>query len=84
MDAQRPEIDYPCSWTWQIIGQGEALLRGHIEATLLGLEHELEVTRTSATGRYTSIRVTLTVADEAMRLKLGAALPQHPAVRVVL
>jgi uncharacterized protein len=84
MEAERPEIDYPCQWTYQIIGQGEALLRGHIEATLLGLEHELEVTRTSTSGRYSSIRVTLVVSDEAQRLKLGAAFQQHPAVRIVL
>lgn len=84
MEGQRPEIEYPCTWTWQIIGQGEALLRGHIEATLLGIEHDLELTRTSSSGRYCSLRVTLVVADEATRLQLGAALQRHPAVRVVL
>lgn len=81
---ERPEIPYPCRWTYQVVGEGERELLEHLEAVLAGLAHEKRVTRKSAGGRYTSIEVVLTVESEVQRLELGAAILRHAAVRVVI
>ena len=81
---QRPEITYPCSWTYTLVGEGEEPLFAHAELVLAGLEHEKSLSHRSSTGRYTSIAITLVVRDEAQRLALFDALQPHPAVRVVI
>jgi putative lipoic acid-binding regulatory protein len=81
---ERPEIVYPCTWTWVLVGEGESILLGHVEVVLAGVAHEKSVKRQSAQGRYTSIEVTLVVQDEEHRYALGRRFLDHPAVRIVL
>ncbi len=80
----RPELEYPLRWTYQVIGVDEHVLFAHLEVVFAGLAHEKRVTRTSSKGRYTSIEVVLVVESEAQRLALGAAILDHAAVRVVI
>lgn len=80
----RPEIAYPCDWSYVVVGEGEQVLRAHIESALEGAAHRQRVSRTSSSGRYTSIEVTLVVADEEQRLVVFRALQGHPAVRYVI
>lgn len=81
---QRPEITYPTPWSYTVVGAGEAILMSHIEAALEGAEHRKTVSRKSASGKYTSIEVTLVVQDEEQRLVVFRKLQDHPAVRVVI
>jgi len=80
----KPDIDYPCSWIYKVIGPDELVLRRLITEVLGERAHDVSLSHRSAKGRYTSLRLELTVADEADRLRLFAALSDHPAVRVVL
>lgn len=80
----RPEITYPCDWSYVVVGEGEAELMAHIERALDGADHRKRVSRTSASGRYTSIEVSLVVLDEEQRLVVFRALQGHPAVRYVI
>lgn len=80
----RPEIEYPIRWTYQVIGEGEDVLFEHLTAVLADREHEKRVTRKSSAGRYTSIEVVLVVGSEAERLGFSRAILAHSAVRVVL
>ena len=81
---QRPEITYPTSWSYTVVGEGESELMAHIERALGGAAHEKATSRHSKTGRYTSIEVTLVVQDEEQRLVVFRSLQNHPAVRVVI
>ena len=81
---KRPEIVYPCTWTWVLVGEGESVLLGHVDVVLAGVEHAKNVKRHSAQGRYTSIEVTLVVRDEEHRYALGRRFLDHPAVRIVI
>jgi putative lipoic acid-binding regulatory protein len=81
---RRPEIAYPSSWTYKVVGEGEEELFAHLERVLAGLAHEKTVSRKSTGGRYISIELTLVVRDEEQRLGLYELLQKHPAVRVVL
>ena len=80
----RPDIDYPGPWIYKIIGADEEALR-RLVASLLGERpHTLTLSGRSAGGKYTSLRLEVTVDDEADRLALFEALSVHPAVKVVL
>ncbi|MBL8859408.1 MAG: DUF493 domain-containing protein [Planctomycetes bacterium] len=81
---QRPEIDYPCPWTYVVVGMGEAVLTAHIELALAGAEYTKATSRHSRSGRYTSIEITLEVSDEEQRLVVFRALQNHPAVKLVI
>jgi putative lipoic acid-binding regulatory protein len=81
---QRPEIAYPCRWSYVVVGEGESELMAHIAHTVGDAEHQKATSRNSATGKYVSIEVTVLVRDEEHRLGLFRALGTHPAVRVVI
>jgi len=81
---RRPEIDYPTTWSYQLIGSDEALVRAAVAAIVAAREHTLQLTKTSRTGKYCSLRLEIVVADEADRLGLFQALATHAAVRFVL
>ena len=81
---RRPEIDYPTTWSYQLIGSDEALVRSAVAEIVAAREHTLQLTKTSRTGKYCSLRLEIVVADEADRLGLFQALATHSAVRFVL
>lgn len=81
---RRPEIDYPTSWSYQVIGSDEALVRAAVAGIVATREHTLLLTKTSRTGKYCSLRLELVVADEVDRLGLFQALATHESVRFVL
>lgn len=80
----KPDIDYPCPWIYKVIGVDEQRLRRLITELLAGRAHNLSLSQRSNKGKYTSLRLELTVTDEADRIRLFSALSDHPAVRLVL
>lgn len=80
----KPDIDYPCPWVYKVIGVDEQQLRALIAELLGERVHDVSLSHRSAKGKYTSLRLDLTVTDEADRLRLFAALSGNQAVRVVL
>lgn len=79
-----PDIDYPCPWIYKVIGNDESLLRTMMAELLAGREYQISLSHRSAKGKYSSLKLELTVTDEADRLRIFAALSAHPSVRVVL
>lgn len=81
---ERPDIDYPCSWTYRVIGESEPDLRAAVEVSVGEVAFEFARGRSSTQGRYVSCILTLTVRDEAHRLAVFRALADHAATRYVL
>lgn len=81
---RKPDIEYPCRWVYKIIGPDEEALRTAARQVLQDLPHTVELSNTSATGRYCCLNVEATVADETARTSLYELLKNHPAVRIVL
>ncbi len=79
-----PDIDYPCWWTYRVIGEDEDSLRSLVGELLGEREHRLELSNRSRGGKYTSLRLRVTVTDEADRKGLFTALSTHAAVKIVL
>ena len=84
MPPDRPQITYPCAWGYRLIGADEAVLRAAVVAAVAGAPVTFEGARPSGGGRYVALRIVVTVADEAERLHVYAALQAHEGVRLVL
>ena len=80
---ERPEIAYPCIWSYKVIGEDRDLLR---EAIIVACApHPVKITNshTSSGGKYHSMEASLEVRDEATRLAIFDALKTHPAVKIL-
>ena len=80
---QRPEITYPCLWSYKVIGENHDALR---EAILVACApHPVDITysRASSSGKYHSLEARLVVADEVARLAIFDCLKTHPAVKIL-
>lgn len=81
---EKPSIQYPCAWTYKVIGTDEAELRSAIE-TVLGKDNLLiSRSHTSSGGKYISLNAEIVVEDDESRLKHYQNLKNHIAVKVVL
>lgn len=81
---EKPSIQYPCSWSYKVIGLDEDALRGAIR-TIVGHDNLL-ITRshTSSGGKYRSLNVELVLEDDETRLKYYQHFKNHAAVKVVM
>ncbi|NQT90240.1 MAG: DUF493 domain-containing protein [Candidatus Omnitrophica bacterium] len=81
---KRPKIDYPCEWSYKVIGMDEGSVRKAITEALGTKEHSLSFSNKSSGGRYTSLHVKTVVTNEEQRNKIFASLSRHASVKAVL
>jgi putative lipoic acid-binding regulatory protein len=79
-----PQIDYPCRWTYKVVGMEEAVLRSVVAGIVQQREHSITLARTSRTGRYVSLAVEVLVHDHDERRGIATRLGEHPDVKFVL
>lgn len=77
-------IDYPCSWSYQIIGADEDCLRRAVAEIIQDRTYRMVLSRSSEKGKYQSFQLEVVVEGEGHRLAIYEALRAHPAVRIVL
>lgn len=75
----KPEIDYPCGWSYKLIGREEAALRAAVDTVVQG-DYSLVHSRESTGGKYLSLELSLTVSTEEERCEIGRRLHEHEAV----
>ena len=80
----KPKIDYPCCWTYKVIGRDLEELNRAIAEVVGGNEHTVAFSRTSKGGAYRCLNVTITVESEPVRLDLYQRLCRHPAILIVM
>ncbi|MFC1806314.1 DUF493 domain-containing protein [Planctomycetota bacterium] len=81
---QKPDISYPCRWGYRVIGTSQETIRAAIDEVVGDNHHSVELSNTSATGKYVSFRLEVLVRDEAHRVRIHEALSQFACVRTVL
>lgn len=81
---QKPDIEYPCEWSYRLIGMEEQLLREAAASAAAGKPCSIERSNSSAAGKYLSVNLSLTVSDEAERLGILARLKSCPAIKIIL
>ncbi|MCL1979788.1 MAG: DUF493 domain-containing protein [Proteobacteria bacterium] len=84
IDGCKPEIDYPCRWQYRLIGEER-----HAMVAAIGRIKDMAGCaivdgNVSSGGRYLSLTVETTVADEAERMRLYQQFGADPAIKVVL
>ncbi len=80
----KPKINYPCAWTYKVIGADEKELRAAI-ATILGKKNLLiSYSHASSGGKYLSLNAEIIVEDDESRLRHYQNLKNHAAVKVVM
>ena len=80
----KPELQYPCPWEYKVIGESESAMRRAIAEIFMELDHAVAFSHSSRTGKYCSLLVGITVADEEQRLSLFASLKAHRDIKIVL
>jgi putative lipoic acid-binding regulatory protein len=81
---EKPHIEYPCWWTYAIMGKDEEDLRLAVGEVTKGVPHRVAFSKMSAQKRYVSLHVEIHVASEEERDRLFQAFKSHPRVRAVL
>lgn len=82
--AERPNIDYPCPWTYRVIGRQAVLLQAAI-ATILGRRrYVVSEGNHSSGGRYHSLELAVIVEDQDERDWIFQRLKTHEDVAWVL
>lgn len=81
---ERPEIDYPCTWTYKVIGEDTEILRELILTACAPAAVRITHSHSSSGGKYHSLNATLVVEGEEMRLQIYELLKAHPAVKIIL
>ena len=81
---EKPEIEYPCTWIYKVIGEDTKLMRELIITACAPATVEISHSNSSSGGRYHSLNAVLEVENEEMRLQIYELLKSHPAVKFVL
>ena len=72
-----PIIEYPCQWSYRVIGTCEQLLREAVSECIDVPEVDLSVSNHSTKGTYVSMNLTVKVKSELMRDCFFMALRDH-------
>jgi len=80
----QPRIEYPCWWTYAIIGPDEEDLRMAVGEIAKGFKHKVAFSKQSAKAKFVSLHVELWVVSEAQRNEVFQAFKSHPEIRMVL
>ena len=83
-DDRRLELDYPCTWSYTIIGASEEAIRRAVAELMGDRRHTLAFSHRSKTGKFCSLHLELTVDDEEHRMATYHALHGHADIRIVL
>jgi len=77
-------IEYPCEWSYRLIGTSEESMRALVRGILGETRYELALHRESRTGKYLTLKLTLIVRSDVHRLMLYRRLGRDAAVKYVL
>ena len=80
----QPLMEYPCAWTYSVLGESADAIRDAIAQVIGEREHQIEAGRTSSGGKYCSVHLRVIVQSDADRTGLLRGLQMHAAVRYVL
>jgi putative lipoic acid-binding regulatory protein len=80
----KPEIEYPCEWSYTIIGSNEEALQEAAQQTFSGKSFSIKVSKKSTAGKYISMNITTSVATEEERNDICRKLSGHPAIKIVI
>ena len=84
-DSQKKlALEYPCSWSYKLIGHEKEAIQKAIHDVILQREHSLDHSNNSKTGKYVSMNLDLVIQNEDERNFIYEALKAHQHIKMVL
>jgi uncharacterized protein len=83
-ENRKPDIEYPCVWTFKVFGTDEALLREAIAGIMPAAGYDLTLSRTSRHKKYLCMNLEITVVSDVDRTSIHEALSGHSQILLVL
>ena len=80
----KPEISYPCSWSYTVIAIQNILIEDIIIGVIGQRECNLEESKVSKGGKYRSYKLELLVHNEDERNLIFEEIKKHKHVKMVL
>jgi putative lipoic acid-binding regulatory protein len=77
-------LEYPCPWTYTVIGTDEDRVRTAVAGVMGEMAHELRFSHSSKTGKYRSYNLELEVRSEQERLRIYRELHDHSDITYTL
>lgn len=81
---EKAHVEYPCWWTYAIIGSDEEDLRMAAGDVAKGMKHKVEFSKLSEKKRYASLHVEIWVGSEDERNRLFQAFQSDARVKIVI
>ena len=81
---EKLELEYPCSWSYKLIGHEKEAIQKAIHEVILEREHNLTHSNASKTGKYVSMNLDLVIQNEDERNFIYEALKAHQHIKMVL
>jgi len=81
---EKLELEYPCSWTYKLIGLEKEVIQKAIHDVILEREHKLTHSNKSKTGKYVSMNLDIIIQNEDERNFIYEALKAHQHIKMVL
>lgn len=78
------ELNYPCNWTYKVIGNDEKSVKNAIVEVVLEKPHKIEPSKISQNGKYHSFNLEIIVSSEDERIVIYESLRKHQSVKMVL
>ena len=84
LSKEKLELNYPCNWTYKVIGKNENDIKSAVKEILDQREYKLKVSKASAKGKFLSFTLDLLVHNEDDRKTLYDILCNHEKIKMVL
>ena len=81
---QKLKLEYPCNWSYKVVGEEREKLENAIREVIVEREHAISHSNTSRKGKYISLNLELLVHNEEDRQFIYEALKAHQHIRMVL
>ena len=82
--SEKPKIEYPCNWSYKIIGTDVDEMITVIESATLGMEYEINSSNVSSKGNYFSLNLKVLVTSEVIRDIIFEKIESSEFVKMVL
>jgi putative lipoic acid-binding regulatory protein len=80
----RPEIEYPCDWSYKLIGKDKAALQACVFDIVGERPYATKEGNSSSKGKFHTLNMTCRVESEQDRNEIFKAFSDHDDVKMVI
>ena len=84
LSKEKLELNYPCSWTYKVIGKNEKDIKSAVKEILSDREYKIKISNISKKGKFQSFTLELLVHNDDDRKTLYEILLAHDNIKMVL